>query len=389
MEPLTVAMDKNNRSPEQQLLWQQLDRVMDPELRQAITQLGMVARAEVSGSAAEVDLKLTIAACPAADRIEQDVRAAALASPGIESVTVTVGVMSPSERQALVTRLKGVRPSAEEKFGPNSLTRVIAVSSGKGGVGKSSITVNLAVALAQQGSRVGLLDADVHGFSIPALIGLSPDGVTEKPTRVDDLILPPVAHDVKTISIGMFLTEEAPVSWRGPMLHRTLKQFLEEVHFGDLDYLVVDLPPGTGDIAISFGQLLPTAEVLVVTTPQESAASIAWRSGQVARQTGQRVIGVAENMSPGIINGQKVSLFGEGGGRRVAARLSESGPAVPLLAEIPFDTALRESGDAGVPLVLSAPDSAAARAITEMAAAIAAMGRGLEGRKLSVSPTEH
>ncbi len=298
-----------------------LGTVIDPELRRPITELDMVGGVEVDAAgSAHVDLKLTIVGCPAADTIERDVRAATSATPGVTAVDVRVSVMTREERDALVLKLRGSRP---RQFGPESLTRVIAVTSGKGGVGKSSVTANLGVALAASGLRVGIVDADVFGFSIPGLLGI-PDA---KPTKVGDMILPPVVHDVKVISIGMFVerTEDGrgtAVSWRGPMLHRTMQQFLTDVFFGDLDVLLLDLPPGTGDIAISLGQLLPQAEVIVVTTPQPAAAEVAERSALVARQTGQTVLGVVENMTG--------ELFGAGGGQDVAARLD-----VPLLASHP------------------------------------------------------
>jgi ATP-binding protein involved in chromosome partitioning len=271
------------------------------------------------------------------------------------------------------------------QFGADSLTRIYAITSGKGGVGKSTLTANLGVALAQRGLRVGIVDADVFGFSIPGLLGL----VGAKPTQVDEMILPPVAHGVKVISIGMFVDPSTGsgtgrvVSWRGPMLHRTLQQFLTDVFFGDLDVLLLDLPPGTGDIAISLGQLLPQAEVIVVTTPQAAAAEVAERSGLVARQTGQTVIGVVENMA-GLPqpDGSVLHLFGEGGGADTAARLG-----VPLLASIPLSMALREGGDAGEPVVLTQPEDAAAIGIRELAAALATRSRGLAGRKLGLSVT--
>jgi ATP-binding protein involved in chromosome partitioning len=274
-------------------------------------------------------------------------------------------------------------------FGPDSLTRVYAVTSGKGGVGKSTVTANLAVALAQRGLAVGLVDADVHGFSIPGLLGLMHDGRVAGPTRVGELMLPPVAHGVKVISIGMFLegdTRGAAVSWRGPMLHRTISQFLTDVYFGDLDVLLLDLPPGTGDVAISIGQLLPHAEVLIVTTPQPAAADVAERSGALARQSGQRIVGVVENMS-GLPqpDGSVLELFGSGGGAEVARRLTATGDEVPLLASLPISVALRAGGDEGVPVVVGDPEDPAARAIDALAATLAARPRGLTGRRLPLA----
>lgn len=358
--------------------------VTDPELRRPIGELDMVRDISVDGDRAQVGIVLTIVGCPAAARIESDVRQAAASVPGIASVDVEVGVMTPTERKALTEKLRDGRPARHMPFGPDSLTRVILVSSGKGGVGKSTVTANLAVALADQGLSVGLVDADVHGFSIPGLLGI-PAGT--QPTRIDDLMLPPVAHGVKTISIGMFLRDgEAVVAWRGPMLHRTVSQFLTDVFFGDIDVLLIDMPPGTGDIAISIGQLLPHAEVLVVTTPQAAASDVAIRSGLVARQTGQRVIGVIENMGPYTLpDGTVIDLFGSGGGAAVAAALSEDGPAVPLLASIPLSPALREGGDSGVPIVSGVTTDAAATTIRDLARTLARQGRGLSGRSLPLS----
>ncbi len=364
--------------------------VTDPELRRPLAELDMVREISVEGTRAHVAIALTIVGCPAADRIEADVRRAAASVDGIEAVELEIGVMTPAERKALTERLRGGRAARQMPFGPDSLTRVILVSSGKGGVGKSTVTANLAVAMAAEGLAVGLIDADVHGFSIPGLLGIAPG---TRPTRVDELMLPPVAHEVKTISIGMFLEDpEAAVAWRGPMLHRTVQQFLTDVFFGDLDVLLIDMPPGTGDIAISIGQLLPHAEVLVVTTPQPAASEVAIRSGKVARQTGQRVIGVVENMAAfALPDGTVMELFGSGGGARVAealsadAAVSDAGP-VPLLASIPLSPALRTGGDTGVPVVIGDPSDAAARTITRLSEQLSARGRGLAGRALPVTP---
>lgn len=372
-----------------------VDAVSDPELRRPIGELDMVRGVSVEGAVAHVEIVLTIVGCPAADRIERDVRAAAASVAGISEVALTVGVMSSDERRALTERLRGGRAVREMPFGPGTLTRVIAVTSGKGGVGKSTVTANLATALAARGLAIGLVDADVHGFSIPALLGLvAADGTVPQPTRIDDLMLPPVAHGVKVISIGMFLRrtgDEGPlgaVAWRGPMLHRTVQQFLTDVYFGDLDVLLIDMPPGTGDVAISVGQLLPNADVLVVTTPQVAASDIAVRSGLVARQTGQHIAGVVENMAPmALPDGTTLDLFGSGGGGAVAAALSESPGQVPLLASIPLSPALRSDADAGIPAVIAHPDDPASRAIETLAAIIAAEPRGLSGRPLPFRPS--
>jgi len=365
-----------------------LRRVIDPEIRQPIVDLDMIGGVVVEGGAARVALKLTIVGCPAADTIERDVREAAASVPGISSVDVDVSIMTRAERDALTDKLRGGRPKTVQ-FGPDSLTRIYAITSGKGGVGKSTLTANLGVALAAQGLRVGIVDADVFGFSIPGILGIG----DATPTQVNDMILPPVAHDVKVISIGMFVPSTSSgqaadrvVSWRGPMLHRTIQQFLTDVFFGDLDILLLDLPPGTGDIAISIGQLLPQAEIVVVTTPQPAAAEVAERSALVARQTGQKVIGVVENMA-GLPqpDGSVLEIFGRGGGADAAARLSTADEEVPVLASIPISIALREGGDAGLPIVLSRPDDAAALAIAALATRIATRGRGLAGRKLGFS----
>ena len=388
-------MTEEPRNDAERAVWDALASVQDPEIRRPITELGMVDSVTVAGDGlAEVALKLTIAGCPAARRIESDVTEATRAAAGVTDARIDVGVMTPQERAAFVERVRGAgRP---QQFGPDSLTRVIAVTSGKGGVGKSSLTASLAVALAQRGLSVGLVDADVFGFSIPGILGLSRDGVTEQPTRVGEMILPPEAHGVRVISIGMFLGDADPrstaVSWRGPMLHRTIEQFLRDVWFGDLDVLLLDLPPGTGDVAITVGQLLPQAEVLVVTTPQEAAADVAVRSALVARQTGQRVIGVIENMA-GLAqpDGTVLDLFGTGGGAAVVDRLNsgesaEGQPPVRLLGSVPLSPDFREGGDSGSPAVLTNPTDPAAAEISRIAATIATQGRGLAGRPLGVTP---
>jgi len=373
-----------------ELVERALSGVLDPEIRKPVTELDMIGGVAIDADGhATVRVKLTIVGCPAADKIERDVRAAAASVPGVSGVTVDVSVMTPAERAALTEKLRGGRAARAQQFGPDSLTRVYAVTSGKGGVGKSTVTANLAVALAERGLRVGLVDADVHGFSIPGLLGLTDaEGVAVRPTRVDDMILPPVAYGVKVISIGMFVdSSSAAVAWRGPMLHRTIQQFLGDVFFGDLDVLLLDLPPGTGDVAISVGQLLPQAEVLVITTPQPAAADVAERSGVVARQTGQRIVGVIENMA-GLVqpDGSVLELFGSGGGAEVARRLSESQDVpVPLLASVPLSVPLRTGGDTGAPIVVTDPQDPAAAAIRAVAAGLAVRPRDLPRRKLPLS----
>ena len=364
--------------------------VTDPELRRSLAELEMLREIRVDGASVRVGVALTIVGCPASDRIQRDVTDAALSVPGITDATVDLTVMTAAERMQLTERLRAGGPRGIP-FTPESLTRVIAVTSGKGGVGKSTVTANLAVALAQRGLAVGLIDADVHGFSIPGLLGLvDAEGRTQRPTRIDELIVPPVAHGVKVVSIGMFLREGdegAAVAWRGPMLHRTVQQFLTDVYFGDLDVLLLDMPPGTGDVAISVGQLLPHARVLVVTTPQSSASDVAVRSALVARQTGQQVLGVVENMSAMVLpDGTVFDLFGAGGGGEVAASLSADDNEVPLLASIPLSPALRRAADAGDPIVVSEPTDPAAVAIAALADSVAALPRGLAGRSLPFCP---
>jgi ATP-binding protein involved in chromosome partitioning len=361
-----------------------LATVNDPEIRRPITELDMVASVDIDGGAVSVTVLLTVAACPMRDRLTTDVTTAVSAVAGVERVAVILGVMTDEQRAGLKEKLRGPQATREVPFSkPGSLTRIYAVASGKGGVGKSSVTVNLAAAMAADGLSVGVLDADVYGFSVPRMLG-----VTQSPTRVDDMILPPVAHDVKVISIGMFVPGNQPVVWRGPMLHRALEQFLTDVFWGDLDVLLLDLPPGTGDIAISTAQLLPNAEILVVTTPQQAAAEVAERAGSIALQTKQHVVGVVENMSwlqqP---DGSRLELFGAGGGQTVADSLGRSiGSPVSLLGQIPLDVALREGGDGGLPVVLAAPDSAAALALKDIARQLGRRARGLAGRSLGLTP---
>jgi len=352
-----------------------LDGVIDPEIRRPITQLDMVDYVTVTDQTIDVGISLTIVGCPASDRIEADVTHAVTAIAGDKAVSVTLGVMDQSRRQALIRRLRGEKTMP---FGPGTLTRIIAVTSGKGGVGKSTVTANLAAIVAKRGFATGIIDADVFGFSIPGLLGI--EGAT--PTRIDDMMLPPIGHDIKAISIGMFVPPHQAVSWRGPMLHRTLTQFLTDVHFGDLDFLFIDLPPGTGDIAISLGQTLPHSEVLVVTTPQVAAADVAERSGLVAKQVGQKIIGVVETMSAGTLpDGTPLDLFGDGGGKEVATRLE-----VPLLGSVPLSVVLREGGDTGIPVSLSHPEDPATIVLEQIADTLIRSGKSRVGMSLPVSP---
>jgi ATP-binding protein involved in chromosome partitioning len=366
-------------------LHQALSTVIDPEIRKPVTELGMVESVSVDewGRVA-VTILLTVSGCPMKETLTKDTTAALAKVPGVTGVDVTLGVMSTEQRAGLREQLRGGTPEREIPFArPGSLTRVYAVASGKGGVGKSSVTVNLAASLAQSGLRVGVVDADVYGFSVPRMLG-----VEHRPTQVDDMILPPLSYDVKVISIGMFVPGNQPVVWRGPMLHRALQQFLGDVFWGDLDVLLLDLPPGTGDIAISVAQLIPTAEILVVTTPQQAAAEVAERAGSIALQTHQRIVGVIENMSwLELPDGSRQEIFGSGGGKAVAESLTRSvGAEVPLLGQIPLDTNLREGSDEGTPVVLRNPDSASAVALRGIARGLATRSRGLAGRSLGLSP---
>jgi ATP-binding protein involved in chromosome partitioning len=365
-----------------------LAKVIDPELRRPITELNMVKSVAVEpDGTTHVGIYLTTAACPKKSEISDRVRAVVTDVPGTGAVTVELDVMSDEQRTELRKQLRGDQGLSDEPVipfaQPGSLTRVYAVASGKGGVGKSSVTVNLAAALAARGLSVGLLDADIYGHSVPRMMGTS-----DRPTQVESMILPPIAHEVKVISIAQFTQGNVPVVWRGPMLHRALQQFLADVYWGDLDVLLLDLPPGTGDVAISVAQLLPSAEILVVTTPQNAAAEVAERAGAIALQTRQRIVGVVENMAGLLLpDGSTMQIFGEGGGRQVAERLSRAvGADVPLLGQIPLDPALVTAGDSGVPLVLSDPESASATALRGVADKLASRRRGLAGMSLGLDP---
>jgi ATP-binding protein involved in chromosome partitioning len=363
-----------------------LAKVNDPEIRRPITELGMVKSVDVGpGGKVRVEVYLTVAGCPLRDTITKDVTEAVAAVPGVSGVDVHLDVMSDEQRRELQGRLRGGRAERAIPFAePSSLTQVYAVASGKGGVGKSSVTVNLAAALAAAGQKVGVLDADIYGHSVPRMLG-----VTGRPTQVEQMMMPPSGHGVKVISIGMFTTGNAPVVWRGPMLHRAVQQFLADVYWGDLDVLLMDLPPGTGDVAISVAQLVPTAELLVVTTPQVASAEVAERAGAIAVQTHQRIAGVIENMSGFACPhcGEVTHVFGTGGGQAVADALTRmTGTQVPTLGQVPIDIGLRQGGDEGIPLVLRAPDSVAAQQLTAIAATLANRTRGLAGRRLGLSP---
>jgi len=362
-----------------------LSGVQDPEIRKPITELGMVKDVTVHPDGlVEVAVFLTVAGCPMRDKITKDVTAAVSALAGVREVRVELDVMSDQQRTDLRKSLRGGTEEPVIPFAqPGSLTRVYCVASGKGGVGKSSVTVNLAVAMAARGLSVGVVDADIYGHSIPRMLGTD-----ARPTQVEKMIMPPQSHGVKLISIGMFTSGNAPVVWRGPMLHRALQQFLADVFWGDLDVLLIDLPPGTGDVAISVAQLVPNGEILVVTTPQQAAAEVAERAGSIALQTRQRIAGVVENMSwLEMPDGSRMDVFGSGGGQAVADSLTRAiGSDVPLLGQVPLDPRLREHGDSGTPIVISEPDSAAAKVLAEVAKKLSVRSRGLAGRLLNVTP---
>ena len=354
----------------------------------------MVDSVEVSDSGeVSVTVLLTVAGCPLKDTINRDVTAAVSSVPGVTSVDLTLGVMTPEQRAGLKEVLSDGRAQREIPFAqPGSLTKVYAIASGKGGVGKSSVTVNLALAMAAQGLKVGIVDADIYGHSVPAMMGVA----DSRPTQVDDLIMPvPTDSGVSVISIGMLKPRrDQVVAWRGPMLDRALVQMLADVYWGDLDALLLDLPPGTGDVAISLGQHLPNAEVVVVTTPQEAAAEVAERAGTMAWMMHQRVVGVVENMSylpcphcpPE--DDHRLEVFGTGGGDRVARTLSARfGYDVPVLGRVPLDLSLREGGDTGKPIVEADPAAPAATELRQMAERLSGRGRGLAGMQLGLTPT--
>jgi ATP-binding protein involved in chromosome partitioning len=367
-----------------------LATVDDPEIHRPITELGMVRDVDVTpDGVVTVTVLLTVAGCPMKATLTDNVTAAVSKVPGVSSVAVELDVMTAEQRQQLQSTLRGGQAVKEIPFArPDSLTKVLAVASGKGGVGKSSVTVNLALAMARDGRKVGILDADIDGHSVPAMLGIA----DERPTQVEDMIMPVPVRGLSVISIGMLKPRrEQVVAWRGPMLDRALVQMLTDVFWGDLDVLLLDLPPGTGDMAMSVGQHLPSSEVLVVTTPQAAASEVAERAGTMASMMRQRVVGVVENMSyltcPHCGDSHRIEVFGSGGGQAVADTLSARfGYAVPLLSQVPLDLSLRVAGDLGVPLVVSDPDSPAARALVDCANSLTATGRRLVGRQLGLTP---
>jgi len=381
-----MASDTHAPAPTEDAVRAALATVNDPEIHRPITDLGMVKSIDIApDGAVEVGVYLTVSGCPLRETITSNVTEAVQQVEGVTRVGVELDVMSDEQRRELANALRGGKAEREIPFAqPGSLTRVYCVASGKGGVGKSSVTVNLAASLAADGLKVGVVDADIYGHSVPRMLGTE-----ARPTQVEDMIMPPSAHGVKVISIGMFTPGNSPVVWRGPMLHRALQQFLSDVYWGDLDVLLLDLPPGTGDIAISVAQLVPGAEILVVTTPQQAAAEVAERAGSIAVQTHQKIVGVIENMSgmPCPHCDELVEVFGSGGGERVAEGLTRhTGAAVPLLGGIPIDLRLRAGGDEGKPVVLTDPDSAAGAAIREVAGKLTARQRGLSGMSLGLTP---
>src|SRR6186997_1799818 len=351
---------------------QALVGVIDPELGRSVVELDMVRDVEIDGGRVDVTIALTVPGCPLRASFEEQVQSALAPVEGVESVGLGFDVMTPDEKTALTERLRGGVSERSPGISVGASTRVIAVASGKGGVGKSSLTANLAAAFAALGHRTGVLDADVYGYSIPTMLGIN-----QRPVAVDKMIVPPVKGDLKVMSIGFFLDENTPIMWRGPMLHRALEQFLSDVHWGELDTLVVDMPPGTGDVAISLGQLLPRAEAVVVTTPQPAAQEVAIRAAVMAQKTGMRVLGVVENMAWLVGTGQE--LFGTGGGDALAAEID-----APVLARIPFDPALREASDAGRPVLEAAPQAEVSAAIRDLAEAVQARRAGAIRKQLTV-----
>lgn len=362
-----------------------LATVSDPELHRPLPDLGMVESVEIIGSTANLKILLTISGCPMQDRLRSDISTAVLQVADISEVQINFGVMSPEQRDNVKKLLRGGREKFIPFAQPDSLTRVIGIASGKGGVGKSSLTANLAIASASRGLRVGILDADVYGHSIPRLMGL----MGQRPTAIDQMFIPLEAFGVKVVSMEMFKPERADaVAYRGPLLHRVLEQLLADAYWGDLDILYIDLPPGTGDLAISLGQLIPTSEIVVVTTPQIAAAEVAERAGRIAHQIHQRVVGVIENMSdfPCPKCGDAISLFGSGGGVETAQRLSTLvGSQVKLLGKIPFSAQLREGGDGGRPIVIAEPESPSALAILEIAEQLTLRSNSLLGVRLGLT----
>ena len=362
-----------------------LSKVIDPELRRPITELGMVEKAELNGNKVDIKVLLTIAGCPMRDRLTEDIHNALSQVSGVKEIALEFGVMTEAQREKVREIVRGGKAKEIPFARPDSLTRVIGISSGKGGVGKSSLTANLAIAVARLGFNVGILDADVYGHSIPRLLGL----IGQRPTAIDDMFIPLENYGVKCVSMEMFKPERSdPVAYRGPILHKVLQQLLTDAFWGDLDFLFLDLPPGTGDLAISLGQLIPASELIVVTTPQIAAAEVAERSGRIAHQLKQQIIGVIENMSafPCPTCGEAIELFGSGGGEATAMRLAQLvGAEVPVLGKIPFSNALRTGGDDGAPIVITHQDDAASAVISKIAEDLTLRKRSLVGVNLKLN----
>lgn len=367
------------------LISQALATVSDPELHRPLPDLGMVEEVRFDGGTARLKILLTISGCPMRDRLQKDITEAVLKVSDVSAVEIEFGVMNEAQRDNVKKLLRGGREKFIPFAQPDSLTRVWGISSGKGGVGKSSVTVNLAAALSARGFKVGVLDADVYGHSIPRLFGIE----GQRPTAIDQTFIPVEVRGIKVVSIEMFKPDRAdPVAYRGPLLHRVLEQLLSDAYWGDLDFLLLDLPPGTGDIAISLGQLIPASEIIVVTTPQIAAAEVAERAGRIAHQLKQHIIGVVENMSAYIehSSNKEIALFGVGGGEETARRLSVLvGSDVPLVGKIPFDIELRQGGDSGAPIVWERPDSAAAQQFFSIVDQLAPRKKSLLGVRLGVS----
>jgi ATP-binding protein involved in chromosome partitioning len=364
--------------PTKEQVLEALSTVLDPEIGKPITELNMVKDVRVSDGLVSVDVLLTVPGCPLKDRIDREVRAAVAPLEGVREIEINLGVMTEEQRSAMVGQLRAGQPQGQHRpiafWGEGQRTKAILVASGKGGVGKSSVTANLAVALAQQGFKVGVVDCDVWGFSIPRMLGVS-----GRPTAFNGMMLPLEAHGVKVISMGFFVPDDTPVIWRGPMLHKAIQQFLADVYWGDMDFILADLPPGTGDVSISIAQFLPGADMLVVTTPQEVAQKVAARAGRMTEQVNLRVIGVVENMSYFVCPACDAEhhIFGEGGGELLAETLDTE-----LLGKIPLQETLRKGADGGVPLVISEPDSPAGQALLEVARQIGKHGPSLVGQRL-------
>jgi ATP-binding protein involved in chromosome partitioning len=373
-------------------LFEAIGAIKDPELRQSFAKLKMVESCTLVKGKLAVQIKLTIAGCPMKDEIQNLISEVAKNFTEVKEIEVTFSVMTKEEREEVKKILRGGKEKVITFAKPESTTRVIGIASGKGGVGKSSITANLAVTLQKLGFAVGVLDADIYGHSIPRLLNV----VDQHPTNIDQFFIPLESQGVKVVSIEMFKESRLdPIAYRGPLLHRVLEQLLADAYWGDLDFLLIDLPPGTGDIAISLGQLIPNSEVLVVTTPQLAASEVAERAGRLAIQMNQKIIGVVENYSYLVCEQCKAKqfIFGQGGGERTAEILSQlTKSEVPLLVKIPFGEELRSGGDVGAPIALSietanenTPQDEATAALLELAKKLTIRSTSLVGRSLPLT----